>query len=83
MKTFSEGLAMSALDRLYMEGYDKGFSDCQAAATKAAEEAINMAILLENESCANIVEEDKIARPAEYVRHLERVAAAIRARGEK
>jgi hypothetical protein len=35
----------------------------------------------EREACAKVCEEDKIARPAEYVRHLERVVAAIRARG--
>lgn len=45
------------LSELLMEWYNKGFSDCQEAAMKAAEGAIDMAILLEREACENICEE--------------------------
>jgi hypothetical protein len=45
------------LSKLLMEWYNKGFSDCQEAAMKAAEDAIDMAILLEREACENICEE--------------------------
>ena len=67
------------LSELLMEWYNKGFSDCQEAAMKAAEKAIDMAILLENEACAKLC--DDVDTPDGW--STASLSASIRARSNK
>jgi hypothetical protein len=72
--------AKEQITKLIMESYDKGVADTKQAAI----EAIELAIKLEREACANLVEN---LPPVGVYRQLERAtfkdaATAIRARGE-
>jgi len=64
-----------------------GFSESGIKGIVGAEDFLErfaeLVAAAEREACAKLCEEDKIARRSEYVRHLERVAAAIRARGDR
>ena len=71
------------LSELLMEWYNKGFSDCQEAAMKAAEKAIDMAILLENEACAKLCDARGNLHGGLFGSWAQDIAERIRARSNK
>ncbi len=69
--------AKEELTKLIMESYDRGVADAKQAAMETLTVAINAAVRVEREACARVAEQVLVGN----IRDNDRIAAAIRARG--